>query len=373
MEMRLYLRMLLHGWWIIVLTTLSAMIVALCASYVATPQYLASARFIISPNATAKTNNDILYGLDILDKRSIVTTYSEVLNSRRLFVDAVTALKLSTADSDKYTRRAVALPESNIIDLSVTGPDPKIATLLVNTIGQRSIDYVNSLYQKVYELNFLDPAIVPVQPISPQPVRDTGLALALGLLAGAVLAILSEQLRLPFQALIRSTQMDVSSSVYNRGYFQRTLKERLHRQPTQALSLGIVQMEGLQDVIQNQPKPVTNPLLRQITLVMRNELRGNDLIGRWSDDAFAILLPSTAAPAAIATFERIANTLANPVEIKEEGAIIRFLPYVGVATRQNGELADTLIEEAETALERARESEARVNLFVNSAPKSASN
>lgn len=363
MELRLYLRMLLRGWWIIALTALTAVIIALFASYMATPLYQANARLIISPNAASKSNNEVLYGLDILDKRSIVTTYSEVLNSRQLFAETIAALRLSAAASEEYTRRAVVLPDSNIIDLTVTGPDPKMATLLANTIGQSSIDYVNSLYQNVYQMHFLDPATVPTEPVSPQPMRDVALALVLGLLAGAVLAILSEQLRVPFQSLMHRTQMDVNSSVYNRVYFERLIRERIRRQPSQVLALGLVQMDGLEDMVLNQPKSVTNPLLRQITQIMRNELRGNDLIGRWSDDEFAILLPSTPAPAAVATFERIAKTLAEPLPVIEQETLLQFRPCVGVATRQGNELSDTLIQDATVAMERARESNVRVILF----------
>ena len=50
---------------------------------------------------------------------------------------------------------------------------------------------------RAYDLNFLDQAIQPELPISPQPVRDAGLSLILGAMVGVVLAILSEQIRIP--------------------------------------------------------------------------------------------------------------------------------------------------------------------------------
>ena len=52
MEFRLYFQMLRRGWWIIVLTTLVALAVALAASYFVTPQYTAIARFIVGPSNT---------------------------------------------------------------------------------------------------------------------------------------------------------------------------------------------------------------------------------------------------------------------------------------------------------------------------------
>jgi hypothetical protein len=39
--------------------------------------------------------------------------------------------------------------------LSVEGPDPQVAALLANNMGQNGLNYINGLYQ-VYTLSFLD-------------------------------------------------------------------------------------------------------------------------------------------------------------------------------------------------------------------------
>jgi uncharacterized protein involved in exopolysaccharide biosynthesis len=74
MEIKLYLRMLQRGWWIIVATTLAAIVVTLVASYFATPIYRATTRFVISPSAAfVAEGNNVLNSLATLDKRSIIT------------------------------------------------------------------------------------------------------------------------------------------------------------------------------------------------------------------------------------------------------------------------------------------------------------
>ena len=91
---------------------------------------------------------------------------------------------------EPYVYNAVALPDANIIEFSVQGPDPKTVYLLANGIGQHAVEYVQSLYQ-VYDLLLLDPAALPVDPISPQPLRDAGVAFVVGLALGVVLALIS--------------------------------------------------------------------------------------------------------------------------------------------------------------------------------------
>src|SRR5512134_3648318 len=103
MEIKLYLRMLQRGWWIIVVTTLVAIIVTLIASYFATPIYRATTRFVISPSATfVAEGNNVLNSLATLDKRSIITTYAEVLNSPRIHRETFELLRLNEADLKEY-------------------------------------------------------------------------------------------------------------------------------------------------------------------------------------------------------------------------------------------------------------------------------
>jgi diguanylate cyclase (GGDEF)-like protein len=364
MELRLYLRMLRSGWWIIALTMLSALAITLTAAYVDTPLYRASARFIISPNSALQSSNEILYSLDTLDRRSIVTTYSEVLNSQRLYDEVDAALNVTAGARQVYTRRAVVLPEANILELSVVGPDPQVATQLANTMGEHAIDYINSLYKRAYDLSFLDPATTPDQPISPQPLRDAGLALTLGLVFGAVLAILSEQLRIPLQALRRLAQIDGSSSAYTRRYFQRCLNEEVQQRRNPTISLALVHLEGLQEIIELQPHATAQRVLRQITQTLRSELRSNDVVGRWGDTCFALLLPSTPGPAAVRTLSRLRTTLAKPLDLTQAGEVFSLSPYAGVTFRQSGETPDELVGQAEAALERARQTDTQVFMFT---------
>jgi diguanylate cyclase (GGDEF)-like protein len=362
MELRLYLRQLQRGWWIIALTALSALNIALIASFLSTPLYRASARFVVSPNLTLTTRgSDIVNSLEALDKRSIVATYSEVLSSDSIYQDTAIALNMKPGELNDYNLTAVVMPDANILELAVEGPNPEQASLLANSVGQRAIDYVKGLYP-VYNIDFLDYATPPRRPFQPNPARDVSLALALGLVLGSALAIISEQLKIPLDALRRRTQVDSLSSAYLRPYFQNTLLEReLAHNQNSSLSLGLVRLDGLRDLIDTLPTVAVRRLLYEVNKILRSELRGNDIVGRWDEISFAVLLPSTPAAAAERTLVRIRQALSEKLEI--ERIDFELDPHTGVATALGREPSKTLIERAESALAKAHETSA-LTIFV---------
>ena len=353
MEIRLYLEMLRRSWWIIVLTVLVALNAALVASFLATPLYSSSTRFIVSPNPSLLTGRDVITSMEALDKRSIISTYAEFLNSRRIYQETITILGITNDTAKEYEITTVVLPDANILELTVSGPDPVIAARLANSIGKRAIDYISLLYS-AYDISVLDPAIPASSPFSPQPVRDASLALILGLVGGATLAILSEQVRIPLEAYRQRLRIDSATGVYNNRYFRQVVSDELVSQPKELLAVGIVDLKGLQEVLETLPPVATQRLLRTVTEVLRKELRGNDVVGRWTETSFAVLLPTTPGTAATRTFERIYQALSQPMDMSQYGLMVPLYPAVGGSVYSNDISANELLEQAVSALETAR-------------------
>ena len=360
MEIRLYMRMLTKGWWIIALTTLVAVNAALIASYLTTPMYVANARFVVSPSPEL-LGGDIVDSLATLDKRSIVSTYAEFLNSRRIYLDALQVLRIQEDAMSGYTIQTVVLPDANILELSVSGPDPQLATLVANTMGQRAINYISLIY-RAYDISFLDPAVVPTSPVSPQPVRDTGLALALGVIGGMAIAILSEQIRVPFESFRHRLRVDSITGINTNRHFRSLLQKALSDRPEDILSVGIIDLDGLRDIMDTLPQPAIHHILRSATDVLRRELRGNDVIGRWTDSSFIVMLPSTVGAAARRIFDRIFLVLSQPVSMEQYDISINLDPRIGGAVYSNDITYEELLEKANTAAEQSRRSS---NSYIN--------
>ncbi|MBI3169153.1 MAG: diguanylate cyclase [Chloroflexi bacterium] len=352
MEIKMYLRMLQRGWWLVVLCTLTALAGSLTLSYMSEPVYVATARFVVSPDAALSHESDIINSINTLDKRSIATTYSAVLNSDTIYTQSIVDLKLDPIELDGYVRSAVVLPESNVLELYVEGTDPQLTMLLSNSIGKQAISYIDGLNQG-YNIRVLDPAQIPVDPIRPQPARDASLSVVFGLVLGISLAIIREQLISPLEAFLKRNTIDQNSGVFTRQAFDQKMDEVLTRSPLMGFhTLGLVHLEGLVEYIDVIPKPLEQQVLHQVTKILNNELRGNDMVGRWDGATFSILLPGTPAKAAVITLGRVQTMLSGPIVVG--GAeIIQLDPRIGLAERFENEPSSVLRRNAEQALKQA--------------------
>ena len=112
MEWQKYLQAIKDGWWIIVLTSLSALGVILVVTYNTTPIYRANARLVIGPSARilAAQESTAVNSIWALDSRSIVSTYAEILISDRIYRQAVEEMKLDAVDVGSYSLSSVAFP-----------------------------------------------------------------------------------------------------------------------------------------------------------------------------------------------------------------------------------------------------------------------
>ncbi len=354
MEIRFYFQMVQRGWWVILLVMLMALTTSLGLSYVAIPQYKSTARFILAPSQEILKSPDVLKSLDTLDKTSVVATYAEVMNSQRIFDNAAAFIGKSSSDLKDYSVSAVVLPSSSVLELTVSGPNPAVTEAVANAVGFQTISYTEKLNQ-VYNLDFLDVAKRPSAPFSPQPLRDAGLSLLLGAMTGILLVILGEQIRMPIEALRRRMTIDQPSSAYTRRYFERRLEEDQARSTKGEVGLGLIQLDGLSDLTESLPPVITQQLLHEITRKLRNELRGNDIVGRWSNISFAVMLPSTPEIAAERTLARIRQALSEPIYISQTRESFQLNPFVAVKVGLPQEPTSELINRAENALLQARQ------------------
>ena len=364
MQLQQYLRMMQKSWWIIAMTTLSALIFALITTYNTVPQYRSSARFIISPNPDIVSARDIVSSLATLDKRSIAVTYSEVLNSNRVLQETASALGIGVKELQPYQISSVVLPEANILELTTVGPDPVLAAALANEVGKQGIIYISQLYP-AYELSVLDLATPPAAPFSPQPSRDASLAIALGLVAGVVLAIIRGYLRLPVQLIRDRVQLDNASGAYTQRYLQRAVDEQIQHgiEPTSCM---LIHLDELKDYLDVLPEASANRLLRKVTSILRNQLRGQDVVGRWTKSSFAVMLPATPEIAAQRTAERIRTALGIPVSIDLHPEPFVLTPRLAVVTRQLNETPEALMKRLEQGTEPPAGEAAAVDSFSSS-------
>jgi diguanylate cyclase (GGDEF)-like protein len=355
MEIKLYIKMIQRSWWLVALTALSAVLVALVSAYSTTPIYSSSARYLISPNPNffgGDINYNLIYSMDTLDKRTIITTYAEVLNSPKIYSETLNSLNLQESKLTEYSHAAVVLPETNIIDFTVLGPDPNLVVTLVENVGQRAVAYVSAVYP-IYDMAQLDPATLPTAPIYPQPIRDAGVALAVGLALGIGLALTRELLRAPISNFIQNRKVDEMSQALNRTAFNEYLKD-ISVASTKDFCLCILHIEGMREYLNVLPQSTLQNIFRHITQVLKNQLRGNDLVARWDDLEFSVLLYDTSGQAALNTMERVKTALSIPIRIDVSGEDLELKPVIGIAEYRVGDTSSSLTTNTYWALDVAK-------------------
>jgi diguanylate cyclase (GGDEF)-like protein len=354
MELNLYLQMLKRGWWLIALTTLTALTTALGFSFLQTPRYEAVARFIITPANVEESNpNTILNSLNTINNQSVLTTYAEVMDSNRIYYDTLAYLQLQPNDVKDYEYQSVVLPGASILELTVKGPDPKQAADIANAIGNQTVSFTRRLNQ-VINLDFLDQAEPSTVPYSPQPLRNAGLAIVLGLISGVGLVIIRDQLRASLDTFLQRSNLDNETGVYTKKHFSRLVEDELAQHPEDVLSIGIVELNGLRDITDTFPIAALQRILQRVTDTLRRELRGHDIIGRWNEISFVVMLPNTPGMAASRIFERIFQALSEAVSLDQFNMVVKLDVHIGGAEYGNQITAQELFEKTNSALEQAR-------------------
>jgi diguanylate cyclase (GGDEF)-like protein len=120
-----------------------------------------------------------------------------------------------------------------------------------------------------------------------------------------------------------------------------------------------VNIDHFTDVDDMASQVVRDQLIRDIARMLREQLPGHDLIGRFGSDEFAILLPQTGRDEAQRISERLRDHIAGePIAIEsgvQEGFIFRLTVSIGVAILNESRRAlGELIGAADAALDQAR-------------------
>ena len=121
----------------------------------------------------------------------------------------------------------------------------------------------------------------------------------------------------------------------------------------------MVDIDHFKDVNETAGYVVHDQLLRDIAGMLKDQLPGHDLIGRFGGEEFAILLPQTGRDEAQRITERLRDHIAaEPIAIEsgsQEGFVFRLTVSIGVAVLNESRRAlSELIGAAGSALGQAK-------------------
>ena len=212
MELKDYLRIARQRWMTIAIVTLLTVGLGTLLTLRATPQYSSSARLFISTSQSDTA--DALQGGTFSLQR--VKSYANLLTGEEISRRVVEKLNLAESPRQLASQiTAVAEPDTVVLAITVTDPDPKKAQLLAQTVSQVFVKYIKELETPEgkstapVKASIVDKATAPGGPVSPNPTRNLALATILGLLLGAGIAVLRDS----FDTTIKTSEdLDLASN-----------------------------------------------------------------------------------------------------------------------------------------------------------------
>ncbi len=186
------LRAIRRGWFFVLLGVVGAVGAAVALHASVEPFYQSSATYVVSPiqdSGDSAAVQESIRTLDDARSRAIVATFAEVLDSGGIHAEAVDAVGIAGLSVSDYDFATAILPEANVVELTVRGPEAYATVLLSDAIGTLAAERFSDLYQ-IYDITLLDPPAVPTSPANTSLMQTLVMAAALGVLAGAALALL---------------------------------------------------------------------------------------------------------------------------------------------------------------------------------------
>jgi diguanylate cyclase (GGDEF)-like protein len=185
--------------------------------------------------------------------------------------------------------------------------------------------------------------------------RPPALSPALGRALDGVLS--PSALALDTARLLRRTEAlsvtDDLTRLYNARYLNMALRRetRLAVRNGRSLSLLFIDLDGFKSINDRHGHLAGSRALMEAGAVIRGSARETDIVARFGGDEFALILPDTASPGALAVAERIRDRIARHSFLAGDGLDVHLTASVGVATVPDvAAAADELVQAADAAM-----------------------
>jgi receptor protein-tyrosine kinase len=198
MDLHDLLRILRERWFVIASVAASTVTLAIAFTVLQTPLYQATTQLFVSMSVT---DNSLDAYQGSLFSQQRVKSYAKLMGSEEMARRIIA--NLGSDDDPEALMKQIHTtvdPDTVILSVSVTDPQPRHAEDLARSAGEVFVKYVADLEKAPngkaapVKTEIADPPRLPKVPVSPNVLRNVLLALAIGLLGGAGVAALRDAL-----------------------------------------------------------------------------------------------------------------------------------------------------------------------------------
>jgi capsular exopolysaccharide synthesis family protein len=191
MDIKVYLKILRNRWWLLLLGPVLAAAAAFYISNQLTPIYATSTTLLVNQTQTPGT---VQYN-DILTSERLTNTYAELVRRPLILENVIRRLDLPMSYGELSGKMSVsAIPNTQLLKISIEDPDPIRASIIANTTAQEFIDDNSKQLGRPGSVSVAQEATVPGSPAKPNIKLNTILAGLLGLMVVGTLAVVLEYL-----------------------------------------------------------------------------------------------------------------------------------------------------------------------------------
>lgn len=166
-----------------------------------------------------------------------------------------------------------------------------------------------------------------------------------------------QQAKADQEKLERLANLDSLTGLYNRRVILHRLDERIKyvRRYGEELSLIMLDIDHFKKVNDQYGHLIGDGVLEGIAVLVQQNIRDTDVVGRYGGEEFIIILLKTGLPSAVDVAERIRKAI-EAAEMKDsEGNVFSVTVSEGVSSYKPAEDERSLISRADDALYRAKE------------------
>lgn len=151
---------------------------------------------------------------------------------------------------------------------------------------------------------------------------------------------------------------DGLTDLFNHRYINELLDKHIEESRNEGINLAIIFIDVDKFKVFNDEHGHQNGdvLLRELSAIMRENVRNKDIVARWGGEEFVILCPNTEEKTAIMLANSLRESIADHLFLID---VLKPCPQVtisaGVATQSNYKNKSDLIEAADAALYEAKE------------------
>ena len=153
--------------------------------------FRSSARVVVGPSERITNAREVMEVYNTLDRRSVVATMAKMALSEPVAGAVVSEIP----EGRNYETNCVVVPDTNILEITVTGPKADTAAAIANATARHTIPFATQMYGS-FQLKMMDPGGETriTRPILPRNLAaGAGLGLTIGLMLAYLSAFLSSR------------------------------------------------------------------------------------------------------------------------------------------------------------------------------------